>query len=321
MLSYKQYLIMSGAIVGAVLLLVAAFNALVDPYNLLGNNRTGVFFWNERQIKDAILTYDHEGLLIGSSKTGYVDPDGLTCYRFYNASMRGMVPEEMFFYLKKYLRQEKLVLIGFDFYMFNEREFPLLRINDWENVRFNKAEYLLSVHTTDASFKTLKKWKKGEPADGMKPNGQFAYPAMAQPSASVDPGQYEKQYNDIIRGLVKHHYGYFSFSRKRMFYVREIKKLLDKKGIPYAIFINPFNHDVFAALQKTEAYSLFLPWQKEMKTIFPDIYDYSVSRYSVRDGFYREDPYHYTNATGTAFLNEIIGDFCAGRSQPQKKSF
>ncbi len=59
---------------------------------------------------------------------------------FYNASMRGMVPEEMYFYLKKYLRNEKLVLIGFDFYMFNERELPLVRISDWNDLRYTKVE-------------------------------------------------------------------------------------------------------------------------------------------------------------------------------------
>jgi hypothetical protein len=42
--------------------------------------------------------------------------------------------------------------------------------------------------------------------------------------------------------------------------------LLEEKGIPYAIFINPLNHDVFAALQQIEAYSLFVSWQQEMKT-------------------------------------------------------
>jgi hypothetical protein len=101
-----------------------------------------------------------------------------------------------------------------------------------------------------------------------------------------------------------------------MSYVREIKNLLEERGIPYAIFINPLNHDVFAALQQIEAYSLFVSWQQEMKTVFPGIYDFSSSRYSARDGFYREDPYHYTNATGKAFLNEIINDFCSSGSPP-----
>ena len=315
-LNEKSYLIFAGIIVGALLTGVILLNYSVDPYNLLGNNWTGVYFWNERQVKDAILTYDHEGVLMGSSKTGYVNPDDLSCYRFYNASMRGIVPEEMYFYLKKFLRDEKLVLIGFDFYMFNEREFPLVRISDWDDLRYETAEYLLGAEIVKASWKTLKMWHNKEKMHSMKKNGQFDYPGASKSPVAAGSQPLGDQYQGIIRGLVQHHYYKFSFSQRRMDYVRKIKILLEAKGIPYAIFINPLNHDVFAALQNIEAYGLFLSWQREMKTIFPDIYDYSQSRHSAREGFYAEDPYHYNNVTGITFLNEIIRDFCPRNSKP-----
>lgn len=312
----KSYLLFSCLAAGVILALSAAFNYFVDPYNLLGNNRAGAYFVLERQVKDAILTYKHEGILLGSSKTGYVNPGELSCYRFYNASMRGMVPEEMYFYLKKYLRDEKLVLIGFDFYMFNERELPLVRISDWNDVRYTKVEYLLGAQTLKDSWKTLKMRFNNEKKYGMKPNGQFDYPGISTEPASAGPKQYEQKYNTIIRGLVENYYHHFSFSEKRMDYVRQIKALLEERGTPYAIFINPLNTDVLAALQNIEAYSRFLSWRREMKEIFPDIYDFSEGRYSGREGFYLEDPYHYTQATGRAFLNEIIGDFCVRKSEP-----
>ncbi len=316
MWSHSRYLIVSGIAIAVILLLMVAVNFIVDPYNRLGNNKTAVYFWNERQTKDAILSYDHQAVLMGSSKTGYVNPDDLTCYRFYNASIRGAVPEEMFFYLKKYLRHEKLVLIGFDFYMFNERELPLVRIKDWDDFRYSTAEYLVGGHTVSASYKTLKKWKKKDPVYGIGANGQFAFPGSTEVS-SADPRQCDKKYYDIIKGLARHHYAHFSFSRRRMDYVREIKSLLEAKGIPYAVFINPLNQDVFSSLQQLEAYGLFLSWKQEMKTIFPNIYDYSSGRYSARQWYYREDPYHYTNDAGKSFLNEMIKDFCAGSpSQP-----
>lgn len=69
-----------------------------------------------------------------------------------------------------------------------------------------------------------------------------------------------------------------------MNYVRKIKTLLNEKGIPFAVFINPLNRDVVAALQGIKAHRQFLSWKQEMKSIFPDIYDYSISRYSAREG-------------------------------------
>ena len=315
--NYNKYFKTSVIIISVFLLLAAFFNYIVDPYNLMGNNKTGIYFCDERQAKDAILKYVHQAVIIGSSKTGYIDPDALSCYRFYNASLRATVPEEIFFYLKKYLRDEKLVLIGFDFYMFNERQFPFVNITDWDDVTYSVAEYLLGANILKLSWKTVEKWYKGEVSHCMKENGQFIYPGDAQKSLSDDPRQYEKQYNDILKGLVKHHYDKISFSDRRMDYVRKIKELLEEKNIPYAVFINPKNSDVLIALRQLEAYELFVKWQKEMKTIFPNIYDFSSSKYSAREGFYRGDPYHYNNATGKAFLNEIIKDYCYDESTRQ----
>lgn len=317
MLFAKRYLIFSGLAVAALLFVVASVNYIVDPYNLAGNNKTGVYYYNERQAKGAILGYAHQAILIGSSKTGYINPDDLSCYRFYNASLRGAVPEEIYFYLKKYLRHEKFVLIGFDFYMFNERELPLIRIKDWEDFHYSMVEYLFGSHTIEASYKTLKKWKKKEPIYGMAANGHFAYPRAGQAQSSAeDTQQYDQRYQDIIRGLARNHYAHFSFSHRRMAYVIEIKNLLENEGIPYAVFINPLNQDVLDTLQTLDAFSLFVSWKRDMQTIFPNIHDYSSGLYSARKYFYRDDPYHYTQDAGRAFLNEIIKVYCPEGSEP-----
>lgn len=316
MFNHQRYLMLSVVAIAVILIIIALFNYVVDPYNMLGNNKTGIYYWNERQVKNAVLTYPHDGLLIGSSKTGYVNPDELACYRFYNASLRGIVPEEIYFYLRKYLRNEKLVLIGFDFYMFNEREYPPIRIKDWDDIHYSLSEYLFGIHTVDASLETLKRWKKKEPSHILRPNGQFTYPGSTSARSDNDPPHLQEKYSNVIKGVTENNFGDFSFSTRRMENVRQIKQLLEERGTPYAIFINPLNADVLSALEKIEAHSLFVSWRQEMKAIFPDIYDFSISRYSRQDGYYSEDPYHYTNATGTAFLNEIVRDFCPDRSAP-----
>ncbi len=316
-LHYKRYLLFSGLVALLLLTGVAALNYVIDPFNLIGNNSIGVYFVNERQSKNAILTYEHEAILIGSSKTGYVDPESLACYKFYNASIRALLPEEMYFYLKKYLRNEKLVLIGFDFYMFNEREFPLVQMDDWDTVGYKPAEYLLGYHTLKSSLESIKKWKKKEvPADVLKANGQFIFPSVIQERSAEDLQKIEKKRKDIIKGLMRNHYGGFFFSRKRMDVLRKLKAFLEEKQIPYAVFINPLHHDVIASLQKLDAYELFITWKQEMKTIFPDIYDYSIGHYSEDQWFYREDPYHYTIPAGQSFLNEIISHYCPKSSSP-----
>ena len=53
----KKYLILSVFVVGTLLMIAALFNDIIDPYNLMGNNPNGVYFVQERQVKDAVLTY------------------------------------------------------------------------------------------------------------------------------------------------------------------------------------------------------------------------------------------------------------------------
>ncbi|MDY6904989.1 MAG: hypothetical protein SWH61_09910 [Thermodesulfobacteriota bacterium] len=315
--NYKKYLGLSGTVIIFVVMAAALFNYIVDPCDLLGNNRIGVYSWNERQLKgEAILSYPHDAVLIGSSKVLYINPDDLFCFRFYNASLRGAFPEEIYFYLKKTLRDETLALVGFDFYMFNEREFPLVGIKDWDDLQYSVAEYLLGGHMIELSYETLEKWRKHKKAHEMKDNGQFVYHAPKGTTAA-DLALYKQQYNSAIEDLKKRHYGAVSYSEKRMAFVRKLKTFLDSSGVRYAVFINPLSEDLLAGLKETDAYDLFLSWRQEMKTIFPDIYDFSVSRYSAREGFRKVDPFHFLGSTGAAFLNEIIKDFCPETSQPQ----
>lgn len=307
---HKKYLLLSGTVIVVVVMAAAIFNYVVDPCDLLGNNRVGVYSWNERQLKgDAILSFPHDAVFIGSSKAVYVNPDDLACYRFYNASLRGAFPEEMYFFLKKYLRNEKLVLVGFDFYMFNEREFPLVGIKDWDDLQYSVAEYLLGGQMTKLSYETLEKSRQHNKSNEMEDNGRFDYHAPKGMSAA-DLAFYKQQYNSAIEDLKKRHYGAVFYSKKRMAYARKLKALLDNSGVKYAVFINPLSEDLLAGLKETDAYDLFLFWRQEMRSIFPDIYDFSSSRYSARDGFRKVDPFHFLGETGAAFLNEIINDFC-----------
>jgi len=318
-LNYKKYLLTAGATSLLLLSAIALFNYIVDPYNLLNNNKTGVYFWNERQVKANILKYNHEAVLMGSSKTGYVNPDDLDCYKFYNASLRGGLPEEIYFYLKAHLKNEKLVIIAFDFYMFNEREYPLKMLSDWQDIQYSIPEYLLGAHTTEASHKTIKKWLKNEKTHSMQPNGQFIYPGKDEGHQTSEKSpETQQQYVNIIEGLVNNHYSEFSFSQSRLASVKNIKKLLKNRDITYAVLINPLNEDVLAALKGSQAHKFFIQWRKEMRTIFPDLYDFSSSHYSAVKGFYSKDPYHYTPQTGKTFLNEVIEDFCPAEYSNRK---
>ena len=102
--SYKIYLNTSLIVAVSLLFSVATINYMIDPYNRMGNNRIGLFHSLDRDIKNQIVFFNHDAILIGSSKTGRINPDELHFFTFYNASFDAATPEEIFFLSRKICR-------------------------------------------------------------------------------------------------------------------------------------------------------------------------------------------------------------------------
>jgi len=122
---FKRYLFIFGLIVLIVLTFVIITAYVVDPYNDLGRNRIGLFFSTSRQEVNRINETPHDAIIIGSSRVAVIRADYLCGYDFYNASFESALPEEIFLYLKEYAHDIDLVMVGIDFYMFNQKVFPL----------------------------------------------------------------------------------------------------------------------------------------------------------------------------------------------------
>ena len=305
--SYKIYLNTSLIVAVSLLFSVATINYMIDPYNRMGNNRIGLFHSLDRDIKNQIVFFNHDAILIGSSKTGRINPDELHFFTFYNASFDAATPEEIFFYLEKYAVHEKFVLIGLDFFMFNEREFPLKIMSEWHNKSYSTIEYLLGGKVLRDSKKAVSLWLKNEKPYSIMKNGQKVFPKSFTPP---DPQRIEP----LIDILKKHHYGNVRFSDKRMEFIEKIKKLLEDRNIGYLFFINPLHEKIHESLKGMPSYKLFIDWKKRLKLILPDLVDLSNSQYSDKDRFMANDCFHYRPETGVDFLNKIMSDARSSRS-------
>ena len=108
----------------AMLLIIGVFNAWVDPLGRLGRNTLGIYHSAEFEYKVTRLPNAvFDGILIGSSKIANIDPEWISRKKLFNASFSGALPEEMFLFLRANRKNltNKFVVIGFDFFMFNER--------------------------------------------------------------------------------------------------------------------------------------------------------------------------------------------------------
>jgi hypothetical protein len=287
--------------------MIAAVNWSVDPYNELQRNTIGIYFSVERQVKSDIVRFPHDAVLIGTSKIGGIDPEMLNCYKFYNSAFSGALPEEVYYYLKRYLTHERLVVIALDFEMFNERQWPIKRMEEWNEHSFGKFEYLINFNTFRSSLIALYKWQNKEPIL-IEPNGQRSNPKKRR-GIGMTTGlvHTEHDFTADLEMLASNHFRRFLMSKERLEYLRKTKLLLESKKIPYVIFINPYNQHLLDLIKSLGEEGLLNTWREDVRSIFPEVRDFSQSEYSLNDDYFGStDVYHFNAEVGAKIINSII---------------
>ncbi|MEW5728110.1 MAG: hypothetical protein AB1918_09820 [Pseudomonadota bacterium] len=284
---------------------VMLFNWQIDPQDLFGNNRLGVYVDSDRPSKAKLVkTWPHDAILIGSSKTGFIDPTVLPGHRFFNGSLVAASPEEIYSFLKHHGQDASFVAIGFDLFMFNETREHLLTIDRFAPGSESEIpwyDYVLSLDTTLDSAANIVRPLTGEPPV-LLPSGQ-RNPWHIERADKVFSGPAHER---AINELRLNHFGDFDYSEARVEWMRRIKALLDERGQDYLVFLNPLNRDVLAMLKTIPAGESLDRLRRDVKEIFPGAVDLTQSRWSGDEYFYYADPFHYRPATGAEFLTELL---------------
>jgi hypothetical protein len=99
---------------------VGTMNWYLDPYGYWGN-ADGVFYSTERQFKASQINhFPHDALLLGTSRFTHIDPKKLKCRKFFNAAFSGASLEEIIEFVKKFVGERELIILGLDFQMFED---------------------------------------------------------------------------------------------------------------------------------------------------------------------------------------------------------
>ena len=293
---FVRYIRILGTSCCVGLVLVGIFNWVIDPYDDLGKNWIGVYTDDNRETAKSILSFPHDAIILGSSRTMHINPDHLCKYKFYNASFPSALPEEIYYYLERFTTHEKLVAIGLDFYMFNERSVPLLNINKWPDRYWPTHEYLLGWNVFIDSIKAVYK-RYYLHYEGLN-NG---YQSIAD-----DEVPDMKSYQWYLQNFVDTYKDYH-LSEVRLQYMQKIRELLDARHIPYIIFINPMQEDHWKALHLSGSDGIFVEWIKRLHDIFPDLKYFSEGQYSQKELYKNDDPSHYLPVLGDMFMSELLG--------------
>jgi len=288
--------------IGAILCaLVAVSNFVTDPLDRLG--LTG----DERVLKPWIVTHvPHEGIIIGSSKTDYANPDDVSGIKLVNASFSAALPEEIRAFVERYVRPGQIVLLGVDPFMFNEQQHPrasgtIVGPGDMPSltVLLDRAKYVFSFDVLQTALERL-----------LSNSGKGSSPYLANGARYVPfempGGDWRGNFNRILQNLRRGNYDDFVYSESRVRDLAALKAFAEKHDICLKAFINPLHEAEADLLAGLPAQSAFLRFRADMHRVFPEIVDFTVLPYSASALYFRDDPFHYLPSTGAQIIRYVL---------------
>ena len=303
----------------AALYALAIFNWIVNPFYFFPHQPLGIYLSSDRLAKPRLVARgSFDSILLGSSITANIQVAGLPAARFFNASLPSGMPEEFLFFIERYGGNARLVVIGLDFFMMNERGFPFVHnpTSAFEpleaptgrhvlNIHANRTEkigqYLFSYDVTVETIRATINWWFGRP-NRLSETGDLTE-QTEQISAVVSKAE------DFIRGLETlrdYHFAGFEYSTERVESLRHIHALLKRRGVKAIVFINPLHEDTFHLIHDMGLAAFLDRFRADVRGIFPHAADLSQSHWSDRRNFRTGDPLHYTSAVGKALIESLL---------------
>lgn len=268
-----------------------------DPHHFTANR--------ERWAKPMLVKkYPHNALLVGTSKLAHVNPDDINVpgFKFFNASVAGGTPEEMFTFIDLFGRDAKLVVISYDIMTMNDSIWGL-QPHQWEQPKWftmSNLEYVTGFDhfTTSVNFA----FNGRPPSTVIRINGsRDAWHDVARSNAMQ-----AFDFKGALAQINGAAYAKFTYSNARIEYIERTKKLLDDRHTPYIVLISPEDKQVLALIQTSGNQANLDRFRADIHRIFPDAIDYSDSWVSADENFLKFDPMHYLPSVGAEMIRDAI---------------
>lgn len=298
--SSLRYVVLLAAMAGSLIAGIAALNYFVDPYDVFGCNRLGVYVAADRESRPSFIErYPHDAVLLGTSKAAMIDTTQLGPYRFFSVTFGGATVEELFFFADAYFKDLKLAVIALDFGMFS-------RGAAVEQNPFTERDigyylpFLFSLATAEDSVQTVSRYFRGRPR-AFRDDGSYIAEKWAAtkdvPNAAVLEDAFAKE---------KASYEKMQYCQEKMDKLGKLAELLKQRNIPTIAVINPLHERSVAILRASPVAKQAELWVEEVRQIFPHTVDLRDTKYSKKENFFAADPVHYKPDVGVKFMVEEV---------------
>lgn len=292
--------------------LVSAINIIIDPYQYFFTKQISGLSEYKPEYKDhemlskaaEIPNIKAETILLGSSRVMmglnttnqvFSDPE-----KVYNLGLPGTNMYESLQYFKHVLtfqKNIKQVVIGIDFFMFNEN---LENLENFDESRLGKKVYVkdlmdttLSIDTLNASFSTIE--------------SNLAQEYINKPKEST--------YNKFRRWIEKFlsyegFYKTYDLSEKHLASFQELINICRENNIDYYVFISPVHATQQEAIDVSNLWSTFEQWKRKIVRITP-VWDFSgynsITTEVISESMINYiDSSHYSPHTGDLVLSKMF---------------
>jgi hypothetical protein len=288
---------------------VAAFNFYIDPLWLFGhsnrhNNVQAGF--DERQQKSNRLHFSntpYDALLLGSSRSTYINQHGFTGLRVFNYAVSGMRPEEYapyIAYAESQLGQPfDTVFIGVDFFGSNKnyggRAAPAEQFFRVAGQPFYRLESLLSFETLRKSLENLK--KTGQSCD-----------CYRRDNVKLMLEYTGEQKTEIIQkdlGVFrKHIYGPdYAYDESLSAVWHGLRKRFPNSR--FVVFTTPISAPLLLALVECGRWPDYERWLREMVEAFGSVHDFMGINTITADLNNYQDASHFYLPVGTLIARSL----------------
>jgi hypothetical protein len=306
------------------MVLVALFNIIVDPYdvykteNLFGINHEKPKKENNDRLFKAIdvINIQPVTVILGSSRTKQgIDPfhpvfkDQQPAY---NLAINGPNVYEVRRYLEHAIKNQKeikSVVLGIDFFMFNETlknqpTFSETRLEKESIALQDLLNTTLSLDALAASQETIKaSLNKPKPTTDDYGKGGFS------PNRNANDGRTKGRFNSAIKLYFELHSNY-KFSEQYFEDFRRIVQLSQEEKFDLKIFISPAHATDLEAIRATGSWEAFEDWKRKLVAVTP-VWDFSgynsVTTEPIKEIMINYvDNSHYTPLVGNLVINRIF---------------
>lgn len=319
----KRYALVVAVATFALFAFSALLSWIVDPFGKLGRNHIGIYNSSERLAKPQMIKlYPHDGLIVGTSRMAYIDPTTIKGYRLFNAAFSAATPEEILNFLQVYAVDQRLVILGLDFWMFIESFLPpaadqfappssesSVFSGGYDDIK-QLHDYLLSWNVVVNSVKaTANAFFDIEPPVLLPAGNRNAQKKLADDALVTIPDDREAVDYWRTKTLAN-----FQYSETRLDVLKNIGTLMKKRGIPMKVFITPDNESFINLIRQMNLYPFYLRFRAEVRQAFPESIDFSESQWSELKYRFKNDPGHFLPSTGAALIEDVL----AGSHGPAK---